>query len=116
MLRLNGSFYYSNEYYLHKSDNINSSGALILPIIGGIIYDFSSLRISYFYFFLILILIGLINNIFSFMTFIREHIRYTISGVYLIQWRSQPWAIGQLPNSLKVIAQQLLKATSIAQC
>jgi hypothetical protein len=25
--------------------------------------------------------------------------------LHLKQWRSQPWAIAQLPNSLKVIAQ-----------
>jgi hypothetical protein len=72
-------------FCLNGSSCLNEDkNILTLPIIGAIINDLSSLRLIYFCIFLVLILIGIINNIFSLMTFIRERIRYTISGIYLI--------------------------------
>jgi hypothetical protein len=45
---------------------------------------------------------GYVNNVSVDIENQRELIKFVDTG---IQWRSQPWAIGQLPNSLKVIAQ-----------
>ncbi|CAF3357231.1 unnamed protein product [Rotaria socialis] len=71
-------------YYISQHSNIIHDGSLTLPMIGAILYDLPSLRYVYCFTFICLSLIGLINNIFSIMTFIRERIRYTICGVYLI--------------------------------
>ncbi|CAF3371597.1 unnamed protein product [Rotaria socialis] len=71
-------------YYISQHSNIIHDGSLTLPMIGAILYDLPSLRYVYCFTFICLFLIGLINNIFSIMTFIRERIRYTICGVYLI--------------------------------
>ncbi|CAF2035149.1 unnamed protein product [Rotaria magnacalcarata] len=71
-------------YYISQHSNIIHNGSLTLPMIGAILYDLPSLRYVYCFIFICLALIGLINNIFSIMTFIRERIQYTICGVYLI--------------------------------
>ena len=71
----------SNREYFHYAERKNG---LTLPIVGAMISDEPSLRLRYLLLFLLLILIGLINNILALMTFLRERIRYTISGVYLI--------------------------------
>ena len=71
-----------NEYYLNKLH----SYTLILPMIGAINYDLPSLRHIYFFIIILLSSMGLINNIFSLMTFIRDRIRYTICGIYLITY------------------------------
>jgi hypothetical protein len=75
----------SNEYYLNKHDDTRYY-TLVLPMIGAIIYDLPSLRNIYFLIIILLSSIGLINNIFSLMTFIRDRIRYTICGIYLITY------------------------------
>ena len=67
--------------YFHQPDPKN---ILTLPIIGALIYDHPSYRLPYFILFLLLIIIGMINNILALMTFLRERIRYSISGIYLI--------------------------------
>lgn len=89
MLCINSS-YCLNDYEcilnhcVNKHDDMDYNNKLILPIIGVIIYDHPSSHRIYFCIFILLILIGLINNIFSLMTFIRDRIRYTVCGVYLI--------------------------------
>lgn len=60
------------------------NSSLILPIVGAILYDTPSLRYVYFCIFICLASIGLISNIFSLITFMRDRIRFTISGIYLI--------------------------------
>jgi ABC-type transport system involved in multi-copper enzyme maturation permease subunit len=58
--------------------------ALTLPIVGAIRHDIPSLRYIYLFIFIFLASIGLISNSFSLITFIRDRIRFTICGIYLI--------------------------------
>ena len=58
--------------------------ALTLPIVGAILHDIPSLRHIYLFVFIFLASIGLLSNLFSLITFIRDRIRFTISGIYLI--------------------------------
>lgn len=67
--------------YFHQPEPKN---ILTLPITGALIYSDPSYRLPYFILFLLMIIIGLINNIFSLMTFLRARIRRSISGIYLI--------------------------------
>ncbi|CAF1303075.1 unnamed protein product [Adineta steineri] len=69
--------YFTDQYSIH-------SNAVILPIIGATRHDLPSLWHMYIWIFIILALIGLLNNIFALMTFIRDRIRYTTFGIYLI--------------------------------
>ncbi|CAF1243792.1 unnamed protein product [Rotaria sp. Silwood1] len=58
--------------------------AVRLPLTGAIIQDISTGRDFYIAFFFLLGFCGLINNALSLVTFIREQIRLTICGLYLI--------------------------------
>ncbi|CAF3116841.1 unnamed protein product, partial [Rotaria sp. Silwood2] len=51
---------------------------------GAIVQDYPSTRDDYIAIFVLLSLVGLINNIFSLTTFVRERIRITVWGIYLI--------------------------------
>ncbi|CAF2361511.1 unnamed protein product [Rotaria sp. Silwood2] len=73
------------EYDLYKNNEIYYN-ALTLPMIAAILYDLPLLRYVYGFIFILLASIGIINNICSLMTFIRERIRYTICGIYLINY------------------------------
>ncbi|CAF4090730.1 unnamed protein product [Rotaria sordida] len=73
------------EYYFNKDNDIHYN-AITLPMIGAILYDLRSLRYVYCFILILLALIGIINNIFSLMTFIRKRIRHTICGIYLINY------------------------------
>jgi hypothetical protein len=68
------------------TDNTNETrdNALTLPIVGAILHDIPSLQHIYLMVFIFLASIGLISNILSLITFIRDRIRYTICGLYLI--------------------------------
>ncbi|CAF0855775.1 unnamed protein product [Adineta ricciae] len=76
---------YSKEYFLNQYYTIRSN-AFTLPFIGAIYYDLPSLQYVYMSILIVLILIGLLNNIVSLMTFLQDRIRYTISGTYLIMY------------------------------
>ena len=56
-----------------------------LPLTGAIIQDLPSTRDIYIVLFLLFGLCGLANNILALTTFIRERIRITVCGIYLIQ-------------------------------
>ncbi|UJR25772.1 hypothetical protein I4U23_007126 [Adineta vaga] len=58
----------------------------MIPIVGAIHYDLPSLRYIYMCVLIVLVIIGLINNIFSLMTLLRDRIRSTICGIYLIMY------------------------------
>jgi hypothetical protein len=66
------------------TDNEIQYHALTLPVVGAILHDIPSLYYMYHFILIFFVSIGLISNIFSFITFIRDRIRYTICGVYLI--------------------------------
>jgi hypothetical protein len=68
---------------VYPNQDIRNS-SLILPMVGAILYDTTSLRYIYLSIFICLASIGLISNIFSLITFMRDRIRYTVCGVYLI--------------------------------
>ncbi|CAF4618801.1 unnamed protein product [Rotaria sp. Silwood2] len=55
-------------------------------MIAAILYDLPLLHYVYGFIFILLASIGIINNICSLMTFIRECIRYAICGIYLINY------------------------------
>ncbi|UJR22559.1 hypothetical protein I4U23_025608 [Adineta vaga] len=55
-----------------------------LPLAGAIIQDYRSTRDAYIVIFVLLAFSGLINNILALTTFVRERIRMTVWGVYLI--------------------------------
>lgn len=61
--------------------NINAAH---LPLTGAVLKDLPTARGVYITIFLLFGLVGLVNNIFAFTTFIRERIRITSYGVYLI--------------------------------
>ncbi|CAF4853713.1 unnamed protein product, partial [Rotaria sp. Silwood1] len=73
------------EYYLNNNKDIHYN-ALTLPMIGAIVYDLPLLRYVYGFILILLASIGIINNIFSIMTFMRERIRHTVCGIYLINY------------------------------
>lgn len=58
--------------------------ALRLPLIGAIVQDTSSSQNTYIIIFLLFGLIGLINNLLALTTFMRERIRISAYGLYLI--------------------------------
>ena len=58
--------------------------ALVLPIAEALRYDLSPSGYVYLVVFTLLVTIGFISNLFSLSTFIREWIRLTVPGVYLI--------------------------------
>ncbi|CAF0802666.1 unnamed protein product [Rotaria sp. Silwood1] len=80
-----GFYTCSKEYYLNNNKDIHYN-ALTLPMIGAILYDLPLLRYVYGFIFILLASIGIINNIFSIMTFMRERIRHTVCGIYLINY------------------------------
>ena len=55
-----------------------------LPMTSAMLQDTQTALIIYVIIFIGLATIGLLNNIFSLITFIRESIRITVCGVYLI--------------------------------
>jgi hypothetical protein len=68
---------------VHPNRDIRNH-SLTLPVVGAILYDTPSLRYMYIFIFIFLASIGLISNSFSLITFMRDRIRFTVSGVYLI--------------------------------
>ena len=88
ILRMQRFSVYSSFFFCAKQTIMllcsNNSNALILPMVEGILYDISSFRYIYLCIFTSLALIGLISNLFSLITFMRDRIRFTIYGVYLI--------------------------------
>ncbi|CAF2876811.1 unnamed protein product [Rotaria sp. Silwood2] len=75
----------TNEYFTDQHHEIRNH-ALTLPIVGAILDDIPSLRHFYLFIFIFLAAIGLVSNIFSLVTCIRDRIRYTVCGVYLIMF------------------------------
>ena len=58
--------------------------AVRLPLTGAIVQDSLAARDIYIFSFGLFVFLGLVNNILSLMTFLREHIRLTVCGLYLI--------------------------------
>ncbi|CAF0836858.1 unnamed protein product [Adineta ricciae] len=80
---LNGSCVCTDTCFVGDFCEINYNAAR-LPLAGAIVQDYPSTRDDYIAIFVLLSLVGLINNIFSLTTFVRERIRITVWGIYLI--------------------------------
>ena len=78
---IRGSRCFSGSCSYVNDDILNH--VLVQPLAGAMIYDNPSLRSIYFSIAIILPLFGLISNILSLITFMRDRIRFTVCGVYL---------------------------------
>ncbi|CAF2765642.1 unnamed protein product [Rotaria sp. Silwood2] len=80
---LNGTCICSSDCFVGNFCEINYN-AVRFPLTGAILQDTLATRDSYIGCFFLFGFIGLINNILSLITFIREKIRLTVCGIYLI--------------------------------